>query len=104
MNKMFIVRILTSGGDADHFKQLAEDLGQLTLDATFGVVSDSHRMSFEMKAMLEDINKRLEYKVTRVFVCLDAENKLIIVSVMSVIYLHGTIIVASIYLMNYNDL
>ena len=52
-----------SGGDADHFKQLAEDLGQLTLDATFGVVSDSHQMNAEMKAMLEDINKKLEYKV-----------------------------------------
>ncbi len=84
MYRMFIIRMMTSGGDKGQYADLAERLAELTLDATFavsvdthamvadtrGIVSDTHTMvadtramTSEMQAVLEAVQAQLQYTV-----------------------------------------
>ncbi len=61
--RMFIVRMLTSGGDQQQFDDMAQRLAQLTMDATFAVSVDTHGIVVDMQATLESIQATLQYKV-----------------------------------------
>ena len=72
-SRLFLIRMLTSGGDVEQYADLADRLAKLTVDATFAVVTDTHGMvselgqtTVEMKAMLEEIKGKLQYKASYV--------------------------------------